>query len=733
MSGFLVRARAFLESRRLQPDLNRGLRTTAAFAGPFVAAAYWHLPVEATFAVIAAQNIAIVDVRGSYSFRFGLLLAMTVIMAGSSWLGGLGGQHLASAVAVIAVVSVLGGLWRLLSPDYGPSLAVASVLLTLLGLAVSSDAAASGRHFFSAATGGLWGLLVEIALWPFRPQHPLRRAVAESWLAVSDLLEAMALDERSDLETRHRELAGREAALRTMLDQATATLSAARARRPRPLLQALDDLNLSAARVATRLQAFNTALEALMAQPGFAALRPGFLPVLTAMTNTARSLALTIVSHEPAHLALVEVRLRRLTNLLHALQDRVRKQSTRAPEGAQLAGILEQIAALVPEVSRQLRVTVDRAGDRAAFSLELLDLQTWTLRPLASTLNFRWRPDPVLARFIARLTVLEMIGVAIFKYFGLARGYWLPLTVLVVLQPDYGSTRLRAGQRLLGTLAGALAASVLLWLPLPAAAIAVATGLTMFGFAFWLKRNYAIAAFFITLFVVLITETTVKITAAFTFDRLLATAAGGLLALVAAQLFWPVWERQLIPAILARALRANRDYLLELGRRLAAGDPYAGAIVQAKREAEAANSNVFASLQRLSADPKNQRESLQSAAILANGNQRLTRALTAVALHLAPGAALSRPEFAQFVQLATETLEALAAQVEAGRTDDPRLSQLRASLDEFALPEDAADANPAASGSGLAHSATIQFTRCGTELSAMLLSLSPSRVETTAA
>ena len=161
-------------------------------------------------------------------------------------------------------------------------------------------------------------------------------------------------------------------------------------------------------------------------------------------------------------------------------------------------------------------------------------------------------------------------------------------------------------------------------------------------------------------------------------------------------------------------------------------DPYAGAIVQAKRAAEAANSHVFASLQRMSADPKNQRESLQSAAILANGNQRLTRALTAVALHLAPGVALPRPEFGRFVQLATETLEALAANVETGRTNDPRLAQLRASLAEFSLPEDAAEANPAAPGNGLAHSAAIQFTRFGTELSAMLFSLIPNGAETTA-
>ena len=107
--------------------------------------------------------------------------------------------------------------------------------------------------------------------------------------------------------------------------------------------------------------------------------------------------------------------------------------------------------------------------------------------------------------------------------------------------PEYGATRLRAGQRVLGTFAGSLLASLLLWLTLPPAVLLAAMAVTMFGFAFWLKRNYTIAVFFITLFVVLITEAATKVTIAFTVERLAATAAGGLLALLAAQLFWPVW------------------------------------------------------------------------------------------------------------------------------------------------------------------------------------------------
>ena len=142
------------------------------------------------------------------------------------------------------------------------------------------------------------------------------------------------------------------------------------------------------------------------------------------------------------------------------------------------------------------RATIERGDERSAFSLELFDLQTWTLRPLASTLNFQWRPDPVLVRFIARGIVLQLIGVAAFKFFHLERGYWFPWTMLVVLQPEFGATRLRAGQRVFGTLAGGIAASLLLFLSLPPIFLLIAMAVTVGLFSFWLKRQLRDLGFF---------------------------------------------------------------------------------------------------------------------------------------------------------------------------------------------------------------------------------------------
>ena len=456
-----------------------------------------------------------------------------------------------------------------------------------------------------------------------------------------------------------------------------------------------------------------------MAEQQFASLAPALQPLFTSLVNTSRTIALAVVSRQPAHWTTAEVRLRRLTNLLRVLHVRLGVQSPGGAPGAQLMEILRQIEQRLPEIHDALHATIDRADERSAFSLELFDLHTLTLRPLASALNLTWHFDPALVRYTARIAVLMMFGVVVFKLSAMPHGYWLPFTVIVVLQPDYGSTRQRAAQRVLGTLTGSLLASGLLWLHLPFAALAVAMAATIFCFGYLVRRNYALAVFFVTLFIVLLTEAGGPVTIAFTVERLASTLAGGALALLAAMFFWPVWERERFPPLLATALRANRDYLRELATRLARGGSYDTAAIAAKRRVEAANSTLFSSLQRMSGDPKAQQAGLEQAATLANGNQRLTRGLNVLALHLTPGAPLERRELGDFVQLAADALDALASGVERGDPMVARLEPLLEKLETVQLPLPPAGATGEAAQRD--HWVFGQLTRASTELSAMLL------------
>jgi len=704
----------FIERESHQPDHGRAWRCTIAFMAPLLLALAGRLPVEITFAAIAAQSIALVDVRGAYALRLTLLLAMTAILTGAAGFGGFMAHPIAAALLGTVLVAACTGLWRHLSSDYGPSIAVSSSLLFFIALTAHGGSSAAVRHMVAALIGGLWGVALQVALWPVSAQHPLRRSVSDAWLEVADLFAVISPAEPLGSASPAQSIDACETDLRVALDKAHAVLAAVSP--PSLVASRLEELTTAGARLAMRVTALNTTMETLKTDPIFSGLEPAFQPALIALANTARTVALAVVSRQPAHFATAEVRLRRVSSLLRALQSRVASQTGGSPSGAQLAEILRQVEVYLPVVGETLRATVDRAGERAAFSLELFDLQTLKLRPLASALNLSRHVDRALARFTMRIAVLTLIGVAIIKAHPLPHSYWLPFTLVVVLQPDYGSTRQRAAQRLLGTLAGSILASLMLWLHLPLVALMAVTGAMSFLFGFFVKRNYGVAVIFVTLFIVLLTEANGPVTIALTLERLGTTIAGGLLALLAAQVFWPVWERDLFPPILAKALRANRDYLALIISRFQGGGAYDREVVTAKRRVETANSVVFSSLQRMAGDPKNRRDRLEQAAALANGNQRLTRAFNLLALHLEAGAPLAQPKLDDFSNRAAAALESLATAIDSPSTDQSQLDHARIGLDELRLPR-------AEMASGAPRVAWVlgQLSRAQTELGAMLL------------
>jgi len=106
-----------------------------------------------------------------------------------------------------------------------------------------------------------------------------------------------------------------------------------------------------------------------------------------------------------------------------------------------------------------------------------------------------------------RMAVFTMLAVALYEVWNIPRGYWIAFTIMVVLQPDYGSTRQRAAARIGGTVGGIVLAGCLLELKLPLLALDAFAAAMAFVFAYFLKRRYWLAIFFVTINLVLITET----------------------------------------------------------------------------------------------------------------------------------------------------------------------------------------------------------------------------------
>jgi uncharacterized membrane protein YccC len=653
------RLRGLVEHSVLTTDVARALRSSLAFAGVWIICLLNGQAIAAVFAAMVAMNLALVDVRGDYLVRLAILLTMTVVLAVSVFVGTISGANVASATLMMGALALLGGCWRHWSGDYGPNLAVISALLFLIALAQPGNWHAGLRLMMLVGFGGLCGITLQLSGWLFRPQHPLRHAVAETWVAAADLITSLRT-ETNEGEPFTGEFVEKESALRATVDRTLGALAAAASKRQPALLEHLDRVTHIAARLVTRVTALNTVLEAIRSRPEFTQVAPTLDLALRALANAARSAALTIITHRREQFVALEVRLQRCEHLLSILDERLLSLPSTGADVVQAKEILSQIAELLPVIRSTLAETVDQGLPRAGFALRLPELGGLSLRSLSSWVNPAQELDSVLVRYTLRVAVLMMVAVAIYKWFAIPRGYWIAFTAIVVLQPDYGATREKAGQRILGTLAGSVLGSALLWIKLPVAALVGLATIMAFGFAYFLKRRYALAVFFVTLMLVLMMEAVMPVNLDFTEGRLLSNVAGGAMALCAALFFWPKWEREQFPKIIATAVQANRNYLDAIGRQLISGEPFAGEAVQMKRKAERANSQASASIQRLLGEPSRRQNNTERAAALTAYNQRITRTLTVLGLHLNRLERVTEPAFTGTIQKINVALEALA-------------------------------------------------------------------------
>jgi hypothetical protein len=150
-------------------------------------------------------------------------------------------------------------------------------------------------------------------------------------------------------------------------------------------------------------------------------------------------------------------------------------------------------------------------------------------------------------RYAVRLALTLMVAVSLSHLLHQLNRYWIPLTTLLVMKPDFYRTYTSAVGRVLGTFLGVLLASLLtLGLhpnPLLVWALVLVFAWNLFA---WQKVNYAIFSCAITAFIVFLIATAglPEITA--TANRLLDTALGSVLAL-GSRALGPRWDSALEP------------------------------------------------------------------------------------------------------------------------------------------------------------------------------------------
>ncbi len=628
------------------------------------AAAALHLPA-ATWVGLAGLFVTLVDRGGPYRDR---ALAMGATTLLGAVVGLISATHLPAwaAVALTLCWVTACGFARSYGDTPGfMAVVLANYFVVSLSLPAQDFTGALVRSGLFVV-GGAWAMLLALLLWPLRPYRPARLSIARCYDVLS---------ERAD-EVGRWPLEGPassaftvpavpwEPRIRQALETASSVLASTRRSRVGESGRGehLIVLREGADALVPLLVALTETLEMAPREPRYLALRAEVQRALSELAADTRSIALALEKGEVVQARQVcgPERVRHALEMLEAEAPLPEPARVAYAHAHALLGRLHEYTQVLLDVAARLEEgtpvpealpLAPRSEDAPSRSL---------LEPLRENLDSR----SVIFRHALRLGVSAALATALVRGLGLDHGYWVIITVIIVLQPYSGLTLQRSLQRVAGTLLGAALAAGLVVLVRDPVVILVAI-MVLFAVAM------SVQPISLPAFQVLLTPALVLLAELQTGDwdlagvRIVNTLLGGALALVGARLLWPSPEHLRFPEEVASALRADRDYLRQVVASRSDAEP---AVRDARRRMGLALHSAEASFQRMLSEWRGPAQQLEPVMALLTYARRLTSAVTALSSsRRGPGA----PDLEPVARYTARVLDELATAVEQRRVPAP--------------------------------------------------------------
>lgn len=653
-----------------------GLRAGVACAVPVLVGEALGYP-DLSWAAIAAFWVSLTDPGGPIRVRFAALATFAIFGALSC---GIAIWATASSVWLAVFLAFIWALAGSLARIYGEAAAKVGqfVLVTFLVSVGNFD----GRAFDPRVAallylaGASWALFLTLILWRIHPYGPSRRALAAVYVELGQFAARLAeLIRKATTEgDPWGQLARDRRLTRQALDIARTTI--ADVGRTRPGLSGRADQQLALLRCADQifaaLIALSDLLEAGEGRLDEPALRVSMGNRIGRIIHHLDVVSAAVLAGDRPITSQLSVKLREIDASASMPGAGRETAEERPPIRPVLNHLIETVFVNISSAARaatDTALSVSLDAPSKPIPIERSATRHALLAPLLQNLN----ADSVPLQHALRLAVAASIALLITFWFELGHGYWLTMTTVLILQPYAATTwQLSLKRIVFSVLGGILAAALGLVFHTPLSIALVIFPITI--------ATMVLRAVDYGLFVLFLTPQFVLISAltepgggdlGLSWLRAVNSVLGGLLALAAGTLLWPGRELQRLPAGLAAAISANRDYLLQV---LDAEefDGRSGAVDVARRVASLASNNAEASVERLQSEPGADPVTLEAAMTIVTSIRRLTGAIIVIWLTpRKPAGWRATPEFAALLAWIGDALNALSTAASSNAAPAP--------------------------------------------------------------
>jgi len=616
------------------------VRCTIGVAIPLVLGVMLGGPLSGVSAAIGALCAGIASRQGVYRTRAASMLLTSAAMALSAFVGCVTDTTPVANVLVTGLWGVGAGIIAAIGPT-ATAIGINAVIALVVFSHAPYDASEALPQAALVFAGGALQTVLLVLIWPLQRFSAERRVLAAAYRALGAYAGSFP---------RAKLGAPASASLETVSD----TLADPQPFARRGEIAAYEALLDGAQRIRASLAALATDRHLLETHGADEAVHA---------IDELGSLAELVLSEIAAALEHARVP-NRLDALWHALdlQAAALERGHVALEGKPAQSDVDQAVqdsrAFLGQLRTAWRSGQATGGHGAASALRPRERQPFALTLLGEaleTLRANLALNSAFGQHAIRLGTTLLLGALAERALGLERGYWIPLTAVLVLRPDFTTTITRGGARVAGTVAGALIAGAITgWVhPGPAAYMILAIAAIGIGLVIF-NVNYGIYTITLTVYVVFLLALGGSPEHNAALDRVGATLIGGAMAL-AIYVLWPTWSRERVPAELADLLDAQRRYgTLVLRAYLAPQAAVEREIRDAQLASWLARSNATASVDQMIAEPVRPRAITVRAALgILAASRRYGIAILTLFARLERGAAIAQ-----------NTLETLTAQLD---------------------------------------------------------------------
>jgi len=212
-------------------------------------------------------------------------------------------------------------------------------------------------------------------------------------------------------------------------------------------------------------------------------------------------------------------------------------------------------------------------------------------------------------RHALRVSIATLLGFITSLFFPLGHGYWILLTIIVILKPAYSLTKKRNYERLIGTIVGAAMGMLILYFIKDNQALFVVMLFLMIGTYSLLRTNYMFSVIFMTPYILLLFHLLNSSNfQSVIVERVTDTAIGSVIAFLANLILLPAWEHEQISNYMLEAIRSNKKYFAVIAGAFT-GNPVTNTIYKVSRkDAFVALANLSDAFTRMLNEPKSKQK-----------------------------------------------------------------------------------------------------------------------------